>query len=77
MVPYRTPFFILLLRWANCINRMLAKCHTVIQMGILNALLILSIMDVAAPALPNALWKMHDANRRTRLTAVEGDDDEF
>ena len=43
----------------------------------LNALLILGILDAAAPALPNALWEMRDTNRRTRLRGVEGDDDDF
>ncbi len=43
----------------------------------LNALLILGIMDAAVPALSNSLWEMRNANSRTRLTATEGDDDDF
>ncbi len=43
----------------------------------LNALLILGVMDVAVPALPNPLWEMRNVNRRTRLSAAEGDDDAF
>ena len=41
----------------------------------LNALLILGIIDSAAPALPNNLWQMANPNSRTRLNSVEGDDD--